>query len=1025
MSDQRWTAEEVFRLLDEGSPGGERAEAGKETSTGQDDDAASRFAQVVSPTAEIPAEAVEALKLLFPPSRQVPEASAAPRIEPPSHPSALRQAYRRSAAVLAAFDPALLVPLGQQVPLGAALTELAGDLVPNYGTETGQEVRWMLRPEVRAGTLGELSDRPALIRALEANSVRPATLLQQTLEAQIRGTAKPLEEQSLDELTCTLQAVRWLQPTALHLPGAARIRQLMEERRVVAVFEQLADHFVGRAGELRQLHDYVGVLDPSSLMEGARRMLRRWFDQLEKPPMAFYAPGGAGKSTLIAKFLLDHSRVSDEQRFPFVYLDFDSPTLVADAPLTILREAARQLAVQYPSGREELDEFVSNAQDAVLAAGPDRGLSADGLETVRQSAQEERRYDQLHRRFAKLVRLIVQRTDDQGSYHVPLLVVADTYEEVQNRGVGHELRLWTLLDSLRADFRSLRVVVFGRAPVERVPTTGQPLKPELLKELDAAAALALLREAGVEDPASARGLYREVRGNPLSLKLAAQVYLKEREAGSGRTGVENLDKTRFLLFSASENVIQGQLYQRTLRHIRDLDVRRLAHPGLVLRRVTPGLIREVLQGPCGVPVPDDERARQLFDGLRREVALVTVDPDGALRHRPDVRRVMLSLIKRDKPDQVAEINKLAVGYYERNPERLPPAQACAEEVYHRLQLKQPTQEIEERWMPGAAEYLRGALEELPLASQPLLASWLGVRLPDDVLKEADTRQWESYTESLAEDLMRQGQFESALRALKERPRREWSPGSPLHLLEAQVLVLLGRLKEAEAAQSRAIRAADRSHSRIQLLNTLLLGAQIADEQGDHAAADDRLAEAQELPAVRNDPVRQIELVLRRLRLRQADPKVAPAPDLRPRLAHLLANLPDEDWLAQRRLVRQAVLALGFDYPELLLRLVRHVGAGPYDDAQRHQMAELLAQLAERNEEIWGRAQAFARTVRLPISDASPASMNQLLQGLEDGNRLTEFYEQIIPLVAADSEARRASTSVLPRLFAGPASEEES
>jgi len=1026
MPDQRWTAEEVYQLLAGESSSGERAELSKETGAGNDDDddEASRFAQVVSPTAEIPGEAVEALKLLFPPGQQGPEAAAPPRMQPPS-PSALRQAYRWSAAVLAAFDPAHLAPLGRPAEPGAAALELAGDLVPSYGTEGEQGVRWMLRPEVRRQALGELGDRPALIRALEANPARPGTLLQRTLEEQIRGTAKPLEEQSLDELACTLQAVRWLQPTELHLPDAARIHRLMEERRVVAVFEQLAGRFVGRDGELRQLRDYVGVLEPSSQIESARRMFRRWFDQKEKPPIAFYAPGGAGKSTLIAKFLLDHSTVPDERRFPYVYLDFDSPTLVADAPLTVLREAARQLAVQYPSGRKALDDFVATAHDAALSAGPDRGLGAEGLETVRQSAQEEQRYEESHRRFARLVSGIVQRTDSQGSYDVPLLVVADTYEEVQSRGVEHELRLWILLDALRADFRSLRVVVFGRAPVERIPTTGQSLKPQLLEELNATAARGLLREAGVGDPKSAQDLYDAVGGNPLSLKLAAQVYLKEQEAGSGRTGVEKLDKTRFLLFSVGENVVQGQLYQRTLKHIHDEDVRKLAHPGLVLRRVTPGLIKEVLQVPCGVPVPTDERARQLFDGLRREVALVTLDPDGALHHRPDVRRVMLSLIKRDKPEQVAEINRLATSYYERNPERLPLAQARAEEVYHRLQLGQPTEEIQERWLHGIAEYLHGAMEELPITSQPLLASWLGIRLPQEVLRAADTRQWESYTESLVAGLMRQGQFDAALRALKERPHRGWSPGSPLHLLEAQVLVLLGRLKDADAAAGRAMRAADLSDNRTQMLNTLLLCAQIADEQGDHAKADERLAQAQGLAAALKDPVRQIGLILRRLRLRQADPKVVPDRDLQPRLAHLLEELPAEDWLAQYRLVRQAVLALGFDYPRLLLWLVQRVGAGPYDDKQRQQLAELLAGLAERDEKIWERVQAFARTVQVATPDTSTGSMVALLRGVEKDNRLAEFFEQIIPLVAADPEARQASSSVLPQLFAGPASEEAS
>ena len=47
---------------------------------------------------------------------------------------------------------------------------------------------------------------------------------------------------------------------------------------------------------------------------------------------------------MIAKFILDHQNIS--QRFPFVYIDFDRPSIVAEEPLTILIEAARQLSTQ-------------------------------------------------------------------------------------------------------------------------------------------------------------------------------------------------------------------------------------------------------------------------------------------------------------------------------------------------------------------------------------------------------------------------------------------------------------------------------------------------------------------------------------------------------------------------------------------------------------------------------------------------------------------------------------------------------
>ena len=1033
--EQPMTAEAVLRLLVEQAPAEDTPEtdaAGLDAPrldtdvTSAADEKAARFAQLADAKKELPAETVEALKRLFP-AGAAPAAQAVPALAPAAVPSALRQDLRRSAAVLSAFEPARLRPLDMEAEAGAALTELAGDLVPATHVK-GPHNLWMLRPDLRDEALRGLGRRQ-LVRALEANPERLDDPLQRTLEAVIRGNAKELGEQTLDELARTLQAVRWLEPARLALPPVRSIHERMEAKRVVAVFEELVENFVGRAAELGRLRDFVGVLEPSGQAEGGPGRARQRFAQVEQPPIAFYAIGGAGKSSLVAKFLLDHAQLPEDRRFPYIYLDFDNPTLVVGEPLTILREAARQLAVQYPSGRPALARFIAGAEAAVRRpAGPDRTLDAGGLEAVRQTARTEQRYARLHERFAGVVRGIVQRRDDEGDYLLPLLVVVDTYEEVQNRGVDHELRLWTLLDSLRADFPSLRVVVFGRGPLERIPTTGQMLKPRPLGPLPKAAAEALLRRCGVTDRSAIQALYREYGGNPLSLKLAAQAYLAEQRSGSGRPGVEQPDTARLPVAAARENLVQGQLYHRVLRHIRSPDVRRLAHPGLVLRRVTPALIKEVLQGPCGVPVPTEQRAAELFEELRREVALVTVEPDGALRHRPDVRRVMLKLIQLDKPEKVAEINRLAVRYYEGHPELSPPAEARGEELYHRLQLEQPPAEIERRWMDEAADHLRGALygDELPLASQPVLASLLGVELPDKVLKAADQERWERYTASVAAEYIESGHYDAALRALSKRSRRRWSPGSSLHLLEARVYLLLGRFPEAGAALGRAMAAADRSHSRAQLLDTLVLGTQIADEQGDRVTADERLARAQTLAVVLKDPVRQIEVVLRRLRLRQAPGSAVPGdPELHQRLARLLSDLPDQQWVEHQSLVRQGVLGLGFERPELLLRLVRVLGAARPNPAQRARLAELLAEVTRLDAAASDRARVYARTLGLPEPDGSRAAMEALLAGMQEAGRLSEFYEQMTPLIAAHAESRRLGSSILPQLFAvAPEDEEE-
>ena len=96
-----------------------------------------------------------------------------------------------------------------------------------------------------------------------------------------------------------------------------------------------------------------------------------------------------------------------------------------------------------------------------------------------------------------------------------------------------------------------------------------------------------------------REIVRLLGGNPLSLHLAADVL--------NRTGE---DPTR--LIAVAEGNIQGQLYSRLLEHIRDPLVRAVAHPGLVVRRLTPEIIREVLAEPCGIAPLDEAEAARIF-----------------------------------------------------------------------------------------------------------------------------------------------------------------------------------------------------------------------------------------------------------------------------------------------------------------------------------------------------------------------------------------------------------------------------
>ena len=111
---------------------------------------------------------------------------------------------------------------------------------------------------------------------------------------------------------------------------------------------------------------------------------------------------------------------------------------------------------------------------------------------------------------------------------LPLLIVIDTFEEVQKRGIEMAGILWRFLYYLRQEFPRLRVIVSGRAQVPQLTTyLGKPSEIALT-EFDESSAISYLMMRDVSDIDSARALYRQVGGNPLNLKLAAHIAKSEK-----------------------------------------------------------------------------------------------------------------------------------------------------------------------------------------------------------------------------------------------------------------------------------------------------------------------------------------------------------------------------------------------------------------------------------------------------------------------------------------------------------------
>ena len=395
-----------------------------------------------------------------------------------------RWAFREAAALLTAFDPATL-EAGDPHEAGGALLELIDDCV----TVGGPTRRlWSLKREVRDAALRRLSGPEQALRSLEANGDPEARPVERMVRAYLRGAAPALEDQDMEQLSHSLQALRWLtQMGGLEgLPAVEDAMQAYARKQLFGPLESLVGgRFHGRRAELSELRLHVGVLDLTTVSTRVRDARRRMspFNTVTEPPLMVHGPPGIGKSTLLAKVVLDHARAGD-RRIPFVYIDFERPTLSVLEPATLLAEAARQLAVQYPEAAAAFGEIAD-------AASQEAPRQRDAAEAIAELDEAPAARVTVSRELAQAARAEARASDDGlikqlvavvrddvfgGSEEPPLLMVLDSFEQAQYRSSPHLRRLWDLFDAFQRWYPRLRVVVSGRAPVEELrdgPPAGQ------------------------------------------------------------------------------------------------------------------------------------------------------------------------------------------------------------------------------------------------------------------------------------------------------------------------------------------------------------------------------------------------------------------------------------------------------------------------------------------------------------------------------------------------------------------------
>jgi hypothetical protein len=682
--------------------------------------------------------------------------------------------YREAASVLATFDLSTLRATGS-VSSTTAKTELLADC--DVAHSKNGTMAWSLRTPVRQAALRRLLMSDSIRAALDSNPYREQTKTQTLLELYLTGGNLPLwEASSLEHGRALLEVVEWLSGLPEfegQLPSIDSVRNRIAREQLLQPFRDLVgSNFAGRRKELGQLSDYVGVYDAQSFGEGVARVVEHVFSIKERPPLFINGPGGCGKSTLIARFILDHAEIENRARFPFAYLDFDRPGLVAEEPITLLTEIMRQLVIQFPDSADRYRDLSDEWYSRIIAQSEEPSTATDSPPRSRfQLGKREVFLDD----FALFLK-------DLKATHQPLLLVLDTFEEVQFRSAAFADEVLDFLEALQSRVPRLRTVLSGRADIR---SSRYKVRTVKIGYFDKEAGVAFLIGQGIHDGRVAQRIFDQVGGSPLVLRLAADVAKLEHV---DQDGIEGLPSGWLSLFQAQSSEVV--LYKRILSHVYDTRVQQLAYPGLVLRVITPEVLEKVLAVSCGVTIASIEDARELVTTLRDQLTTILVpraEDEQALVHRPDMRTILLQdLAEKSRKDPVIaatlrKIHEAAIAFYE----KLDESAQRAEEIYNRLALGVDREVLALRWQTGLNPYLGSSIRELPQPSQIYLAARLGIELPEDLWVKADDDDWVLYAIRTAAQKSELGKPLDALNLLSQR--RHLYQDSALHPVVERVV----------------------------------------------------------------------------------------------------------------------------------------------------------------------------------------------------------------------------------------------
>ena len=360
---------------------------------------------------------------------------------------------------------------------------------------------------------------------------------------------------------------------------------------------------------------------------------------------------------------------------------------------------------------------------------------------------------------------------------------------------------------LREQIPRIRPVFVGRSELEYTPTNSNSNSKKIefeqiqLNSFVKQAANGYLTKLKVENKSLRRKIYQHFGGNPLTLQLAAALARED-----GLASVKRLTAKRFgrLFHIMDEAALQRELVIRNLDHIHDPDVKDIAVPGLLVRKVNADIIQHVLAEPCGLGKISKKKSKEIQEALEKETFLIQSSRDSSgIVFRQDLRRAMEDHIVNHYKESAQMIHDKAVTYYGQQES----SEGQAEYVYHRLKREDDPVFLTKALYSRVSQHLDRSLDELPLNAQVHIASFSGSDLSREKLKQAKQEDWEKYYAKIIRDALKEDvhNLELILYELSLRSIRSFN--NPLYYWEARLYQRLNQLNRSNKLLKRAIREA--------------------------------------------------------------------------------------------------------------------------------------------------------------------------------------------------------------------------